>query len=73
LETGASDVLVILPESGPEILIPFVNSFILRVDLNKHEIIVNLIPGMLVEEGLLERFWRLCSRIMVEGWKTYLG
>jgi len=51
LETGASDILVILPKSGPEVLIPFVDSFILGIDLNKREITVQLIPGMLAEEA----------------------
>ena len=50
LETGASDVLVILPESGPEVLIPMAASFIHGIDLNKHEITVHPIPGMLAEE-----------------------
>jgi 16S rRNA processing protein RimM len=47
LETGANDVLVILPESGPEILIPVVDEFIHRIDLKRREITVELIPGML--------------------------
>jgi 16S rRNA processing protein RimM len=51
LETGASDVLVILPESGPEVLIPVVDSFIKGVDLNRREITVQLIPGMIMEEA----------------------
>jgi 16S rRNA processing protein RimM len=50
LETGASDVLVILPESGPEILIPMAASFIHGIDLNKREITIHPIPGMLMEE-----------------------
>jgi 16S rRNA processing protein RimM len=51
LETGASDVLVILPESGPEVLIPIGGSFIQGIDLNRREIIVELIPGMLRQEA----------------------
>jgi 16S rRNA processing protein RimM len=51
LETGASDVLVILSESGPEVLIPVVDSFIKGVDLNRREITVQLIPGMIMEEA----------------------
>ena len=50
LETGASDVLVILPESGPEILVPMADSFIHGIDLNKREITVHPIPGLLMEE-----------------------
>jgi 16S rRNA processing protein RimM len=51
LETGASDVLVILPKSGPEILIPVADSFIQRIDLDRREITVKLIPGLLREEA----------------------
>lgn len=51
LETGASDVLVILPETGPEILVPVVDSFIREIDLDKRTISVQLIPGMLAEEA----------------------
>jgi 16S rRNA processing protein RimM len=50
LETGASDVLVIRPKFGPEVLIPVSDAFILGVDLKKGEITVHLIPGMLGEE-----------------------
>jgi 16S rRNA processing protein RimM len=51
LETGASDVLVVRPDSGPETLIPFVDSFIHEINLDRHEITVQLIPGMLAEES----------------------
>jgi 16S rRNA processing protein RimM len=50
LETGASDVLVVRPEVGPEVLIPIVDEFIQNIDLAKAEITVHLIPGMLQEE-----------------------
>jgi 16S rRNA processing protein RimM len=50
LETGASDVLVIRPATGPDVLIPMADTFIQNIDLTKHEIIVHIIPGMLVEE-----------------------
>ncbi len=50
LETGASDVLVVQPETGPEVLIPIVDSFIQAIDLAGGEITVHLIPGMLAEE-----------------------
>lgn len=50
LETGASDVLVVTPSSGPEVLIPTVDSFIKGVDLTRQEITVQLIPGMLRQE-----------------------
>ncbi len=51
LETGASQVLVVHPEFGPDVLIPFVSSFIRKVDLDQNEIIVHLIPGMLEEKA----------------------
>jgi len=51
LETGASDVFVVLPESGPEILIPVVDSFVHEINLDRREITVQLIPGMLAEEA----------------------
>ncbi len=51
LETGASDVLVVRPEIGPDVLIPFVSSFIRTIDLEKNQITVHLIPGMLPEEA----------------------
>jgi 16S rRNA processing protein RimM len=51
LETGASDVLVVRPGSGPEILIPFVDSFIHEINLDRREITAQLIPGMLAEEA----------------------
>ena len=51
LETGASDVLVVRPESGSEILIPFVDSFIHEINLDRCEITAQLIPGMLGEEA----------------------
>ncbi len=51
LETGASDVLVVRPATGPEVMIPMVDEFILEVDLECHQIKVHLIPGMLGEEA----------------------
>ena len=51
LETGASDVLVVRQETGPDVLIPMVDEFILGVDLAAGEIIVHLIPGMRGEES----------------------
>jgi 16S rRNA processing protein RimM len=51
LETGASDVLVVRPETGPEVLIPVADVFIQNIDLVKREITVHFIPGMLAEES----------------------
>jgi 16S rRNA processing protein RimM len=50
LETGASDVLVIRPDAGPEVLIPMVGEFVRRIDLTARQITVHLIPGMRAEE-----------------------
>lgn len=50
LETGANDVFVVRPESGPEILLPVIASVFLGVDLERGEIRVHLLPGLLSEE-----------------------
>ncbi len=50
LETGGSDVLVIRPATGPDVLIPMSDAFIRDIDLPHHVITVHLIPGMLAEE-----------------------
>jgi 16S rRNA processing protein RimM len=49
LETGSNDVYVIRPERGPEILLPVLESVILSVDLERGEIRVRLMPGLLAE------------------------
>jgi 16S rRNA processing protein RimM len=51
LETGASDVLVVRSGTGLETLIPMVDEFIRKIDIDKREITVHLIPGMLAEEA----------------------
>ncbi|MFZ0532287.1 MAG: ribosome maturation factor RimM [Anaerolineales bacterium] len=51
LETGASDVLVVRPEIGPEVLIPIADPFVQNIDLKNREIRVHIIPGMLAEES----------------------
>jgi len=51
LETGASDVLVVRPEFGSEVLIPVTNTFVTRIDLLQRAITVSLIPGMRGEEA----------------------
>jgi 16S rRNA processing protein RimM len=51
LETGASDVLVVRPLTGSDVLIPVVDEFVLGVDLSAGDITVHLIPGMRAEEG----------------------
>jgi 16S rRNA processing protein RimM len=47
LETGANDVYVVVPEAGPELLLPAIESVILNIDLDRGEICVHLLPGML--------------------------
>jgi 16S rRNA processing protein RimM len=51
LETGASDVLVVRPDRGPEVLIPVNDTFVLNIDLESRTISVHLIPGMRGEEA----------------------
>jgi 16S rRNA processing protein RimM len=46
LETGANDVCVVRPESGPEILIPLVDAFVLQVDLDARLMRVHLLEGL---------------------------
>jgi 16S rRNA processing protein RimM len=47
IETGSNDVLIILPESGPDILLPMLDEVILEVDLEDGRILVRLMPGLL--------------------------
>jgi 16S rRNA processing protein RimM len=47
LDTGANDVYVIRPDSGPEILLPAIESVLLSIDLNKGELLVHLLPGLI--------------------------
>jgi len=49
LATGASDIYVVRPEIGKEILIPAVDEFVLAVDLERGELRVRLLPGLLPE------------------------
>lgn len=50
LETGSNDVLVVLPESGADVLIPLIESTILEIDLEKGFIRMQMLPGLLPEE-----------------------
>lgn len=51
LETGgASDVLVVAPDFGPQALIPIVDEFVPRIDLQAGMITVRPIPGLLPDE-----------------------
>jgi 16S rRNA processing protein RimM len=50
LETGANDVYVIRPSSGPDLLIPAVDGVILQVDLDAGCMRVHLLPGLRPED-----------------------
>lgn len=50
LETGSNDVYVIEPESGPELLLPALESVILSVNLERGEMQVHLLPGLIPGE-----------------------
>ena len=47
LETGANDVYVVRAESGKEVLLPAIESVILEIDLEKGQMLVHLLPGLL--------------------------
>lgn len=47
IETGANDVYVVTLESGQEVLLPAISSVILDIDLEKGEMQVHLLPGLL--------------------------
>ena len=46
IETGANDVYVVHDNAGNELLIPAIESVILRTDLEEGRIVVRLIPGL---------------------------
>ena len=50
LETGASDLLVIRPPFGTDVLIPITDAFVRNIDLARRVITVHVIPGLLGEE-----------------------
>ncbi len=47
LETGANDVFMVLTPSGRELLLPAIESVVLEISLERGEILVHLLPGML--------------------------
>ena len=47
LETGANDVYLVRDSGGEEILLPVIEEVVLGVDLEKREILVHLLPGLL--------------------------
>ncbi|MBI5140777.1 MAG: 16S rRNA processing protein RimM [Nitrospirae bacterium] len=47
METGGNDVYVVRPEHGPEILVPAIPDVIVSVDLEKGEIVIEPLEGMI--------------------------
>jgi len=47
LETGANDVYVVKPDTGPDILLPAIDPVILEINLSKNLIRVKLLPGLI--------------------------
>jgi 16S rRNA processing protein RimM len=47
METGANNVYIVRPPAGPDLLLPATDEVILGVDLEKGEIQVHLLPGLL--------------------------
>ena len=46
-QTGANDVYCVSGEDGKEILLPAIKDCILKVDLEKQEMLVHVLPGLL--------------------------
>jgi 16S rRNA processing protein RimM len=49
IETGANGVFVIKPQDGGEILIPDIDEVVVGIDLQKGQMIVHLIAGLLTD------------------------
>ena len=47
LQTGANDVYIVKMESGKEVLLPAIKDCILNVDLEKGEMLVHVLDGLL--------------------------
>jgi len=47
IETGANEVYIIRPETGPELLIPAIPSVIQEISLEKAVLQIHLLPGLL--------------------------
>jgi 16S rRNA processing protein RimM len=47
LETGANDVYVVKPDTGPDILLPAIEPVIVEINLTKNLIRVKLLPGLI--------------------------
>lgn len=49
LETGANDVCVVRPAFGSDILLPLIDPVVLEISLEKGEMLVHLLPGLIDE------------------------
>lgn len=49
LQTGANDVVLVRAHSGGEILIPYIDEVVREIDLDKGQITIELLPGLLPE------------------------
>ena len=47
LQTGANDVYIVKTTAGKEVLLPAIKDCILNVDLEKGEMLVHILPGLL--------------------------
>jgi 16S rRNA processing protein RimM len=47
LQTGANDVYIVKTAAGKEVLLPAIKDCILNVDLEKGEMLVHVLPGLL--------------------------
>lgn len=50
IETGANDVLIVRTPLGPDILIPYLEALVIKVDLELRELHTRLLPGLLPDE-----------------------
>jgi len=47
IETGANDVYVVTSSSGQDLLLPVIKDVIKKIDLEKGEILIHLLPGLI--------------------------
>ena len=52
LETGANDVFLVRREMGADLLLPDIDSVILKIDLENNEMRVHLLPGLLQDDSV---------------------
>ncbi len=49
LQTGSNDVYIVRSDAGADILLPAIDSVMLNVDLDRKEMVVHLLPGLIPE------------------------